>query len=644
MTNTLKMTISAACLVMALFQSNLAQQASVPSSVAATEEQGTREQDGLQGPVRRVRVETAKVLVKGDKIVEGPRTVRGIATYDALGKKIDAVDYPLESTTVTGKEKYRYDDKGNIVEMVVIGSDGSILGKEAYTYELDPVGNWTKMNTAVAVYENGKVIFEPTEVTYRTISYYYNQAIERINTAAKSKPASQPPTSTPVSTVKQVKPVAMPLANTQPVAERVAATEKDSGTKTTAVPAALNNNSAGTVTPLRDANAAAANIAKPEVTKPDVNKVEETPAKDANVAAANVPKPDVIKVEESVLRNAAIDLPAPEYPQTAAMTRAKGSVEVQLLVNEKGLVTNARAQSGSPILIQAAEAAALKARFAPAKLSATPAITFGVITYNFTPPEAAHTLASNNVSESTPRPADERKVAPNQSAEKNALVNRPASLSDTKPNPSAEDSHYNRGVVFLTAGHYEQAALAFNQAIQANPNDANSYLRLALSYSGMHKDKEAVAGYKMAKQIEPSVFDASAYFSWGRSYLALEKNSDAISAFKQTISLMRAEAIGLEPRTSLPSPEQVHHHLGVAYINARRFPDAIKAFKQVVELNPANAEAHYALAISYVNTGDQRAAQQENKILTSLDPEMAKKLSVALSDSNYGCRNIACRR
>ena len=84
MTNTLKMTISAGCLVMALFQSNLAQQASVPSSVATTEEQGTREQDGLQGPVRRVRVETAKVLVKGDKIVEGPRAVRGIATYDAF--------------------------------------------------------------------------------------------------------------------------------------------------------------------------------------------------------------------------------------------------------------------------------------------------------------------------------------------------------------------------------------------------------------------------------------------------------------------------------------------------------------------------------------------------------------------------------
>jgi len=190
--------------------------------------------------------------------------------------------------------------------------------------------------------------------------------------------------------------------------------------------------------------------------------------------------------------------------------------------------------------------------------------------------------------------------------------------------------------------------MALNQAIQADPNDANAYVKLGLSYSGMHKDKEAIAGYKMAKQIKPDVFDASAYFSWGRSYLALDKTSDAISAFKQTLSLMRAEAIGLEPKTSLsvPSPEQVHHHLGVAYINAKRFNDAIKEFKQVVALNPANAEAHYALAVSYINTGDQRAAQDENKILNSLDPEMAKKLASAIADSSaqMGCRNIACRR
>ena len=66
----------------------------------------------------------------------------------------------------------------------------------------------------------------------------------------------------------------------------------------------------------------------------------------------------------------------------------------------------------------------------------------------------------------------------------------------------------------------------------------------------------------------------------------------------------------------------------------------------MVALNPANAEAHYALAVSYLNTDDQKAAQDESKILASLDPEMAKKLGTVLADasSRFGCRNVACRR
>lgn len=625
MKNTLKLTITAACLVMALAQPGLGQQGSVPTSLAAAEERTTRDQDGLQGPVRRVRVETARVVVKGEKLVEGPRVVRGVATYDPLGKKIDAVDYPFESNTVPGKEKYRYDDKGNIVEMVVIGSDGSILGKEAYDYEFDPMGNWTKMNTAVAVYENGKVSFEPTEVTYRTISYYYNQAIEKIsNTAAKTKTTPQPVKAAPVTApLNTVKAVAKPIATNQPVAEKVAAVETNSETKPASVPTTQNNDSAGT---------------------------ETSPTKESNTAPSTTAKPNVIKFEEGVLRAAAIDLPQPEYPQTALITRATGRVEVQLLVNEKGLVTNARAQSGNPLLIPAAEAAALKARFSPSKLSPDPTIAFGVITYNFFLPDSS-SPAPASTSENNPRAGDERKVAAVPTVEKNTLATAgPATFTETEPKgtPKSEASHYSRGVAFLTAGNYEEAATALNQAVQANPNDANAYLKLALTYSALHKDKEAVAGYKMAKQIERSVFDAPAYFNWGRSYLALDKASDAISAFKQTLTLMRAEAIGLEPKAnaSIPSLEQVHHHLGVAYINARRFSDAIKEFKQVVTLNPANAEAHYALAVSYLNTNDQRAAQEESKILAALDPEMAKKLAQAVADpsAQMGCRNISCRR
>jgi hypothetical protein len=102
--------------------------------VSAPAESNNRVQDGLNGPVRRVRLETAQILVKEGKPVEGLRQLRGIATYDPRGRKIDTVAYPVEGESLTGKEQYRYDEKGNIIEMVVRDVDGSVLSKESYKY------------------------------------------------------------------------------------------------------------------------------------------------------------------------------------------------------------------------------------------------------------------------------------------------------------------------------------------------------------------------------------------------------------------------------------------------------------------------------------------------------------------------------
>src|SRR5215813_1051449 len=146
-----------------------------------------REQDGLNGPVRRVRVETAKVSVKDGKLIEGSRAVRELTTYDLNGKRIDTVAHPVALNRPAGKEQYKYDDKGNLVEMIIRGADGSILGRESYEYEFDELGNWKKMTSAIGIFEDGKVSFEPIEVSYRTIGYYYSQAVEKIASAADNK-------------------------------------------------------------------------------------------------------------------------------------------------------------------------------------------------------------------------------------------------------------------------------------------------------------------------------------------------------------------------------------------------------------------------------------------------------------------------
>jgi TonB family protein len=80
-----------------------------------------------------------------------------------------------------------------------------------------------------------------------------------------------------------------------------------------------------------------------------------------------------------------ISTPTPEYSPAARKAHLSGRVTVVVEIDEDGRVTSARASNGPPELARAAEAAALKARFVPTKLSGTPVKVKGVINYNFGP-------------------------------------------------------------------------------------------------------------------------------------------------------------------------------------------------------------------------------------------------------------------
>jgi protein TonB len=90
-----------------------------------------------------------------------------------------------------------------------------------------------------------------------------------------------------------------------------------------------------------------------------------------------------VRLPSSVISGKAISKPAPAYPQLAIMSRASGTVAVQILIDERGRVISAQATSGHPLLLQAAVQAARRAQFSPTLLSNQPVKVSGVIYYNF---------------------------------------------------------------------------------------------------------------------------------------------------------------------------------------------------------------------------------------------------------------------
>lgn len=322
-------------------------------SVAA----GDREQDGLTGPVRRVKTETARITVKGGRPVEGPRAVLETATYDNKGAKVDNAYFLAAGGTLTGKEVYKYDDKGNMVEMTLQNDDGSLQSKETYAYEFDSFGNWTKMTTSVAVIEGGKVSFEPTEVTYRTISYYMDEA-----SVAK---LSQPAATAPPPANAADKPVAVTSAPATP------ATATAAKNRVAAPPPVINAPRVALAPPTASLAGVAGAEGGPFV-KPD-----------GDAPARPLARGPVKPLSGGILNGRALSMPAPVYPEMAKRARANGLVAVEVVIDVNGRVISAKAVSGPVMLHATAEKAAMQARFSPTLLSGQPVRVSGVINYNF---------------------------------------------------------------------------------------------------------------------------------------------------------------------------------------------------------------------------------------------------------------------
>jgi protein TonB len=96
-----------------------------------------------------------------------------------------------------------------------------------------------------------------------------------------------------------------------------------------------------------------------------------------------IQKPVPRVISKRVINSEALSLPKPPYPALARQIKVQGAVSVQVLIDENGRVVSAKSISGHPMLIAAAQRAALEARFSPTLLGDQPVKVSGVIIYNF---------------------------------------------------------------------------------------------------------------------------------------------------------------------------------------------------------------------------------------------------------------------
>jgi TonB family protein len=348
----------------ALAQSTLTAKANnfdTPSSGVVIESDRIR--DGLIGPVRRVRTSIAKLSSESGRPVEGKQAVLEIVAYDIKGNKTENQYFPVAGANLTGKEVYKYDEKGNISEMTLVSGDGALISKEVYKYEFDFAGNWNKMTTSVAVIDSGKMSFEQTEVTYRSIMYYLDENMMKMAQAAASSATS-------------------PLASS---AANVGVDPKAPANSGQPSPV----NSARKTSPALPESKVSSDqlkglgLVEGATTKSNTRVQTAAVQLESEPPPPPAPRPILKPVSGGVLNGTAMSLPAPLYPETARRMRVAGVVIVEVVVDETGKVISAQATSGPSALRDVAVQAAMRARFSPTKLSGQPVKVAGSINYKF---------------------------------------------------------------------------------------------------------------------------------------------------------------------------------------------------------------------------------------------------------------------
>jgi TolA-binding protein len=405
----------------------------------------TRQQDGLVGSVRRVKVQTAKLEMKAGRPVEGPLQLLELTTYSVGGNRIENISFPVPTTSV-GKEEYKYDEKGHIVEMTLRGDDGSILSREKYTYELDNFGNWTKMVTSLIVFEDGQLKYEPVEVTYRTLAYYFNDTVAQI-VDSDSRPVPVEPKGVTISNPAATKPHTEP-PKTEPLLGVRRVGKKALGTNDE--PRAIEN--------VRETNSTVtgAGAGSPKFVTETTKTQASVPVAGHNPDASSVTEPRNVAgpANETTVKNT---------ETTAKNTTPAVSAELKMAFE---YYKSGREHFDSGAIYEAIDAYQKSIKLEPN--SAEAHLSLG---------QAYLKLKQ-----------DEQALKSFKRA--------------TVLNTDMAEAFYGLGLIHFNRRHYKDAAKAFKQATVANPNLAKAHYGLALAYQELGDENAVVAEFRILETLD----------------------------------------------------------------------------------------------------------------------------------------------
>lgn len=133
-----------------------------------------------------------------------------------------------------------------------------------------------------------------------------------------------------------------------------------------------------------------------------------------------------------------------------------------------------------------------------------------------------------------------------------------------------------QGLIYSELEDYQQAELAFRQALEANPKSSMAHSALGYLFYLLKRYEEAIRYFKKAIEIDPN--NASAHNNLCYTYSEIGINlAEALVEGRK--------AVALDPHSAA-----YHDSLGWAYYASQDYPSAVKQLQKAFDLQPGQTE------------------------------------------------------
>ena len=178
---------------------------------------------------------------------------------------------------------------------------------------------------------------------------------------------------------------------------------------------------------------------------------------------------------------------------------------------------------------------------------------------------------------------------------------------DQHPESLSPDDYLSLGVLLDRQGRHTEAMAEYRRAAQLEPSLAKAHVNLGVSWQRLGKVDEAMAAFREAVRLDPKL--AVAQMNLGVFEANAGRRDEAERRYRAAVQ-------------SDPTLTMAHLNLGVVLQDNGRLAEAAGAYREAVRLNPDLAEAHLRLGKTSALQGQLTEALDAYRQAVRADPRL----------------------